>query len=423
MRQMNSPSTTKQGDLFISPCNFSEPLFPLDKSPHEWRSCHDAYTYTWTKDFSKDLVSLTSTDSAKMINSMGFCPQNRCQLFNLSATNVDGMAPEGLCYTKIENGGMSYGACAFREGAFNSGLLIGFYNRTQPSPKPIYKKSRIVLGNRRGVLGGNDESMESFINANEIYPGLIGTQCPLASRPAGFENTVDDVKKMIIENNITLWIQLAPSGLDTYFVDGVYKAGGGNCGVFPLEFFMDSASIYSKGVSDFKITQGASSETPYIEMSYTLTAYTQEQNDGRIRTTFDDMSIRRLSNRTLDSVMSVDMPSLRNLRHPSAPDDGQLGGNSSADTVAKVEDLIENAETSELENLSMKGNMKDIVKFNATLSFTKLDTNGMLLGIPMIWKESRVTVKHIWYHKWKDFRTPPQEDLQVCKQYFRIEKP
>ena len=415
MRQMNSPSTTKQGDIFISPCNFSEPLFPLDKSPHEWRSCHDAYTYTWTKDFNKDLISLSTTDSAKMINSMGFCPQNRCQLFNLSATNLDGMAPEGLCYTKIENGGMSYGACAFREGVFNSGVLIGFYNQTQPSPKPIYKKSRIVLGNRRGSHPGQDESAESFINANEIYPGLIGTQCPLASRPAGFENTVDDVKKMIIENNITLWIQLAPSGLDSYFEDGVYTAGGGNCGVFPLEFFMDSASIYSKGVSDFKIIQGASAEIPYIEMSYTITAYTQEQKDGRVRTTFDDMSIRRLSNRTVDSVMSVDMPSLRNLRQVSAHTDGKWAENSLTDSLAKSEYLDENAETSEAENFSIKGDLKDIVKFNATSSFTKLDTNEMLSGIPMIWTESRVTVKHIWYHKWKDFRTPPQEDVQVCK--------
>lgn len=410
---MNSPSTTKHGDLFISPCNFSEVLYPLHKSPHEWRACNDAYTYSWTKDFNHDLKSLTSIDSAKMINSMGFCPQNRCQLFNLSAATLDGMAPEGLCYTKIENGGLSYGACAFREGVFNSGVLIGFYNKTQPSPKPIYKKSRIVLGNRRGDLAGPDESIESFINANEIYTGLIGTQCPLSSRPAGFQNTIEDVKKMIIENNITLWIQLAPSGLEAHFVDGVYKPGDTNCGVFPLEFFMDNTSIHSKGVSDFKIIQGASAEIPYVEMSYTLTAYTQIREDGRLRTTFDDMSIRRLSNKTVASILNVGMPTLRNLRQASA--DGNSRPEIDSAIVNNVKD--ENNETSESEEMSMKGDMEDIIKFNASSLFTKLDLSGMHDGIPIVWKESRITVKHIWYHKWKDFRTPPEEDIQVCQLY------
>ena len=415
---MNSPSFSKQGDLFISPCNFSAPLFPLDQSPLEWKACNDAYTYSWAKDFNRDLRSLSTIDSAKMINSMGFCPQNRCQLFNLSTTGLDGMAPEGLCYTKVENGGLSYGACSFRKGVFNSGVLIGYYNKTQVSPKPIYKKSRIVLGNKRGEVGGPDESIESFINANQIYPGLIGTQCPLASRPAGFQNTVDDVKKMIIENNITLWIQLAPSGLETYYTNGIYTPGSGNCGVFPLEFFMDHDSVYSKGVSDFRITQEASSEVPYVEMRYTLTAYTQTQENGRLLTTFDDMSFRRLSNRPVDPSRDETEPSQRHLRY--SPTEikltdiklrSDLDLNSSK--MFAEHSLLMNNDTGESEEILLKGDMGDAIQYlNTTSLITNIDTN-IFEEIPILWKEVKVNVRHVWYHKWKDFRIPPPEDEAV----------
>lgn len=35
-------------------------------------------------------------------------------------------------------------------------------------------------------------------------------QCPLMGYPHGRANTVDDIKEMIIEQNITFWAQLAP---------------------------------------------------------------------------------------------------------------------------------------------------------------------------------------------------------------------
>ena len=36
-----------------------------------------------------------------------------------------------------------------------------------------------------------------------IYPGIIASQCPMP-------NTLLDIKQMIIEQNVSLWIQLAP---------------------------------------------------------------------------------------------------------------------------------------------------------------------------------------------------------------------
>jgi hypothetical protein len=32
---------------------------------------------------------------------------------------------------------------------------------------------------------------------------------------------------------------------------------------------------------------------------------------------------------------------------------------------------------------------------------------------PLVWKKVSVEVKHVWYHKWKDFKIPPAEDGHV----------
>jgi hypothetical protein len=343
-----------------------------------------------------------------MINSMGFCPQNRCQLYNLTATGVDGMSPEGLCYTKVENGGLSYGACAFHNGVFNAGVLIGFYNKTQPTPKPIYKKSRIVLGNKRGKLGGTDESMDSFINANEVYPGLIGTQCSLASRPAGFHNTVDEVKRMIIENNITFWVQLAPSGLENFFVDGVYTPGTANCGVFPLEFFNNSNSYYGQGVSNFKVINHNPS-LPYVEMAYTITAYTSTHDNGRVSTTFEDMSINRHI-RSTEHILKDDLDSTSSRKFRIKSANSALITESDVTPIV-VEDVLRIVGDDVIEG-GGRGGGGGVT--------TELDSNDLLKlesvtleEIPLTWKKVTVNVKHFWYHKWKDFRVPPPEDEPV----------
>lgn len=355
---------------------------------------------------------MSPRDSAKLINSMGFCPQNRCQLYNLTTSGVDGMSPEGLCYTKVENGGLSYGACAFQNGVFNAGVLIGCYNKTQPTPKPIYKKSRIVLGYKRGVIGGSDESVESFINANEIYPGLIGTQCPLSSRPAGFHNTVDEVKRMIIENNITFWIQLAPSGLENFFADGVYTPGTSNCGVFPLEFFNNSNSGQSQGVSNFRVINH-NPNLSYVEMAYTITAYTSTRDNGRVSTTFDDMSINRHI-RSTEHTLKHDLD-------PSTPEKIRMKPANSALTsesdVMRIE--IENAV-----GYSPNTVGDDVTEGGGVT--TELDSNDLLQlesvtleEIAVTWKKVTVNVKHLWYHKWKDFRVPPPEDEPVSAEQCR----
>jgi hypothetical protein len=213
-------STTKGGDIIISLCNNSSlygNIFNKNISPKLWSSCHDAYEFTWNKDIKNELTELNNEEKMKLINSMGFCPHLRCQLNNISNAGSSGFCPSGLCYTKVEHGSPSFGACCFNNGTFNSGQIIGYYYKIQPIPKPIYKKSRIVLGDK---IGGNDESIESFINANKLYKGIIATQCPLTSYPEFFDNTVNDAKIMILEQNITKWIQLSPY-LDSKDIDPV----------------------------------------------------------------------------------------------------------------------------------------------------------------------------------------------------------
>ena len=115
------------------------------------------------------------------------------------------------------------------------GQVIGFYNKTQPAAKPIYKRSRIILGVRRyddvadtssSSLAREDEGYSSFINANRIYPGIIATQCPL-------ESTARDVLQMVVEQHVDLWIQLAPPAM---------SSPHSTCKLFPEEYALQAGS-------------------------------------------------------------------------------------------------------------------------------------------------------------------------------------
>lgn len=184
----------------------------------------------------------------------------------------------GLCYTKIENGRLSFGACCFTNGIFESHQLVGHFNRSQPTPKPIYKRNRIVLGGNQ-----NDMSAKSFVNANEIAPGLIAAQCPMTSYPQGFENTVEDMKRMLIEQEVGLWVQLSPASqegeLMTAAEDGSTKSF---CEVFPLRYLNSSLSsggdisVHQKGVSQFSFVQNKAQG--FFNMTYTLTAFVRSSN-------------------------------------------------------------------------------------------------------------------------------------------------
>lgn len=194
--------TKPKGGIFIQNCSkyITSKLYPLDQDPSTWLSCHDAYEFTWTTDPLHLLQGLTLQQRLKLAKSNSFCPHHRCQLGNLSNNVIPNQCPEGLCYTKLENGGLSFGACCFINNEFRSGQIIGYANKSQHVAKPIYQHNRIRLHPQAMIHG--DNSYEAFVNANQIHPSIIATQCPMFA-------TQQDINQMILTQNISLWIEIS----------------------------------------------------------------------------------------------------------------------------------------------------------------------------------------------------------------------
>lgn len=213
---------TKHGDIYLKPCkvDLSNSFSNISK-PYHWVGCDDAYAFTWYLDQGNDITFLSHKNRELLARSAGFCPHKRCQLVGIEEIDEREVCPKGLCFTKIENGSPSFGGCCFNQGVFNSGDLIGYYNKSQSVPKPIYKHSRVVIGRAKGANEADeskqddDDSWSRFVNANEVYPGIIATQCPLSSSSQGGAasrvSTVADVQRMIWEQRVSLWVQLSPS--------------------------------------------------------------------------------------------------------------------------------------------------------------------------------------------------------------------
>ena len=264
-------SGIKGGGLLIRPCALHlDGLFPASLPPEEWDGCgNDVYAYTWTRAAERGGllasvgVTLGSQELLKLTRTMGFCPHQRCQLDDVvHSEGTAGVCPQGLCYTKIERGALSYGACCFTDNKFETSQLLGFYNKTQQTPKPIYKASRVVLGD----VDHANNTYEAFINPNVVADdggGLIATQCPLQS-------TVVDAKRLMVERNVTLWVHLSP-----FSPSGDEAAPlGRQCEVFPLAYFDPSSSRFSPalaaGVSRLSISR--SNVEAHTNITYSLTA-------------------------------------------------------------------------------------------------------------------------------------------------------
>jgi hypothetical protein len=295
----SSFSISKAGNIRIGDCQafynekYIHELFPSKVPPSEWGVCDDATTYTWRHDFERELIDVSPYDRSRLTASAGYCPHKRCQLGNASASDASGYCPPGLCYTKLENGKPSFGACCFSNGTFESHELIGYYYKSQPTPKPIYKRNRIVLGGNH-----SDISKESFINANEIADKLIAAQCPLTNIPEEFDNTIEDMKRLLIEQNVGIWVQLSPYS-DEGKLMSASKSNKSFCEVFPLKYLNHSLflpnklsykydNIHQKGINQFNVIHHQNEG--YYNMTYTLTAFIRRDvnnNSIILETIFD----------------------------------------------------------------------------------------------------------------------------------------
>ena len=339
-------------------------------------------------------MGVSELDRTKLAKSMGFCPQSRCQLFNLTNAGTNGQCPESLCYTKVENGGLSFGACCFINGEFNYGDLIGYYNKTTWTPKPIYKKSRVVLADPSQT----DDSYVSFINANRIHDGVIATQCPM-------HNTINDVKRMIVEQNTTIWVQLAPYSTSLNPYENVYNGRDlkTDCVVFPniyLTPYTYNVSLsngqgghstatltydYSSGVSNFhtisNLDYGLVDEQDgsFLVQSFTLTYFTAVVN-GVPYVTFDPVSDSVESHDVFKTSVNVLSDNQQVLAHPS----------SAADHLSVCDRLYYKKET---EHDAMQG-------------------GGCVLKDAQDWSQHSIVVDHVWYGKWVDFEVPPSNSSE-----------
>jgi hypothetical protein len=158
-------------------------------------------------------------------------------------------------------------------------------------------------------------------------------QCPLNGFPNKFKNTIEDVKRMIVEQNISYWIQLSPETSYGYTPPlPVEGRSSRDCRVFPLHYFeninissllislrekmisdsnnaiieryINEPLLFGDGISDFKLslvmnnqsqTNASSADhqigyfmsyMPYINMSYKITAYQRERVGGSVETVF-----------------------------------------------------------------------------------------------------------------------------------------
>lgn len=369
-------SSSKNADIYVLPCPQGSPLH---------RSCSDAYEYTWRNDFKGEIKSLSSINKDKLINSMGFCPHLRCQLGNVSNSAHNGGCPDGLCYTKLEDGGPSFGACCFKNGSFLSGNLIGHYHKTQKTPKPIYSHSRIVLG---GDIA--DKSFESFINANYIHPNIIATQCPLIPSIYNRNGTINDMKRMIIEQNVSYWIQLAP---DSHPFESIHinssQTHSPVCTDFIFPYLGNASSPFSQGISDFKFLNEEavmSNQSSHVHVSFTITAYIRSRGNGIYDTIFEN----------------------------------PMGNNNNNNKNEGLEELMVTLSFDSSENHYSKIIFPPPPHTSPTPNNdknTSLNGYNSAIPIPGINKEPwlKVTrnVDHIWYFKWKDFEIPPDEDDEL----------
>ena len=433
-------SFTKTGNIFVAHCPNADadaawsPLYPSNVDPFQWRSCGDAYEFTWRNDFYNDLISLNRIDKEKLIRSMGFCPHHRCQLkVNISNSGPDGQCPVGLCYTKLENGGLSYGACCFHDGVFNSGELIGFYNKTQRQSKPIYKRSRIVLGGN-----SSDESFGSFINANRIHSGIVATQCPLPS-------TISDVKRMIVEQNISLWIQLAPFTEETsMFLKNSDRGGegGGDRG--------DLRSFRSKGYLDRVRNESCTEETTSSSSSSPSDPSNTEESKGVLSQKQRTSPCQLFPNAYLTNHSYIDHSdyskdhSLSNYHNTAAfnrialsdlyqqSDSSGYSYNEQSFTLttsiskAKPPGSVNPPATSEnRSSSSSSSSSSNSSSSNSSSSSSNSSSNSSISGsynskdgaTPFLTQNtSRVVsrlrkIDHIWFHKWEDFQIPSLEGI------------
>ena len=183
----------------MSVCDLSAKyqLFPPE-NVDSWAACESESTFVWGE-HSLQLSGLSDINRRKLDLSSGFCPHARCQVPQGPHESSSTPSSSSVCLPEAQG---ERGAC-FEDNAFVRGEIIAYMSKMRPGYRPIYKNShRVVLG----TAAPDDVREEVFINAAEIFPGLIASQCPLTESITNAQ----DVMQLILERRVALWVQLAP---------------------------------------------------------------------------------------------------------------------------------------------------------------------------------------------------------------------
>ena len=174
-----------------------------------WTPCYGKVVNTWQAAF---------PDVPDLWKSIGYCPEVRGQLDNCSYvySATAAQCPNGCCMMMAVNGvPKGNSACCFTDGVYSSTALVGFASKLRPMEKPIYRAGRIVLnadgGATRDEGASGPDDPAAFINANEVHPGLIATQCPLDGWPTAESDTLGSLKAMLAQEEVSVIVQLDPS--------------------------------------------------------------------------------------------------------------------------------------------------------------------------------------------------------------------
>mmetsp|Transcript_20374 Transcript_20374/g.34333 ORF Transcript_20374/g.34333 Transcript_20374/m.34333 type:complete len:349 (-) Transcript_20374:2013-3059(-) len=215
---------------------------------------------------------------------------------------------------------------------------------------------------------------------------MIAAQCPMTSYPEGFANTIEDMKRMLIEQDVKIWVQLSPVSqrgeLMTAMSDGSTKSF---CEVFPLRYWssaypsVGNGGKHREGVSNF--LSAHNQERGFFNLTYTLTAFVRRaQVGGRIIETVFDATKFMERLQSLGKV--VELCSFLNLYR------------NYKDKRKESEDLNYAPHVDEREF--------DCDSFSCDASDKSCGSSESFAG----WEMKVLDIEHLWFYKWNDFEIP-----------------
>ena len=93
------------------------------------------------------------------------------------------------------------------------------------------------------------------------------SRVPRDRNPGGFLNTMDDVKTMLVEQNVSLWVSLAPvveNNVSIEYLTSMLRTHTLKCNMFPFLLMLDHGDESSRSAPPAKTIHYYSSPSSYL---------------------------------------------------------------------------------------------------------------------------------------------------------------